>query len=229
MVQKIFSAENSELTQRRSGVSLVPESDTDSASDTDLIRRAQAGDIDAFCLLAERYARRIHLLAFHYCRNAQDAEDLSQDVWLKAYQAVRSFRSDSSFYTWLRRITINTFLNHRRSSLFRRNGQTTSVQLLPIDPESPEFLHAARSPENIYDKVLFESVITALAELTRPQRLAFLLRHYEGMTYEEIANAMNCSTGTVKKGVSRAIMKLRARLSPESEEPEALTSFASEY
>ena len=56
-------------------------------SDTDLIRRAQANDLDAFCLLAERYARRIHLLALHYCRNAQDAEDLSQEVWLKAYQA----------------------------------------------------------------------------------------------------------------------------------------------
>ena len=70
-------------------------------SDDDLIKRAQANDLDAFCRLAERYARRIHLLASHYCRNAQDAEDLSQEVWLKAYQAVRTFRSDSSFYTWL--------------------------------------------------------------------------------------------------------------------------------
>ncbi len=108
-------------------------------SDTDLVRRAQADDIDAFCLLAQRYARRIHLLAFHYCRNAQDAEDLSQDVWLKAYQALRSFRSDSSFYTWLRRITINAFLNHRRSSVFRWRGQTTAVQLVQIDSEPLEF------------------------------------------------------------------------------------------
>ena len=105
-------------------------------SDIDLIKRAQADDIDAFCLLAERYARRIYLLAFHYCRNAQDAEDLSQEVWLKAYQALRTFRSDSSFYTWLRRITINAFLNHRRSNFFRRRGQTTAVQLLQIDSET---------------------------------------------------------------------------------------------
>jgi len=169
-------------------------------SDTDLIRRAQADDIDAFCLLAQRYARRIHLLAFHYCRNAQDAEDLSQEVWLKAYKALRSFRSDSSFYTWLRRITINAFLNHRRSSLFRRRGETTTVQLVPIDSET-SLESRSTSPENIYNKLLFESVIDALAELTPSQRLAFLLRHYEGMSYEEIANAMNCSTGTVKKGV----------------------------
>ncbi len=197
-------------------------------SDTDLIRRAQADDIDAFCLLAQRYARRIHLLAFHYCRNAQDAEDLSQEVWLKAYQALRSFRSDSSFYTWLRRITINAFLNHRRASFFRRRGQTTAVQLVQIDSEPLE-THSV-SPENIYNKLLFESVLEALAELTPSQRLAFLLRHYEGMSYDEIANAMNCSSGTVKKGVSRAIVKLRAKLSPAPDTTEeTLTNLASEY
>jgi RNA polymerase sigma-70 factor, ECF subfamily len=194
-------------------------------SDTDLIRRAQADDIDAFCLLAQRYARRIHLLAFHYCRNSQDAEDLSQEVWLKAYQALRSFRSDSSFYTWLRRITINAFLNHRRASFFRRRGQTTAVQLVQIDSEPLETRSV--SPENIYNKLLFESVLDALAELTPSQRLAFLLRHYEGMSYDEIANAMNCSSGTVKKGVSRAIVKLRARLSPAPDtQEETLTNLA---
>lgn len=210
---------------------MTTERDSDPAGDTDLIKRAQADDLDAFCLLAERYARRIHLLASHYCHNAQDAEDLSQEVWLKAYQALRSFRFDSSFYTWLRRITINAFLNHRRSTFFRRRGQTTVVQLMPIDAEAPDtfFESSSTSPENIYNKLLFENVVRALAELTPSQRLAFLLRHYEGMSYEEIANAMNCSTGTVKKGVSRAIGKLRARLSPEPEAPETLTSLASEY
>src|SRR5215213_9789949 len=200
-------------------------------SDTELIKRAQAQDLDAFCLLAERYARRIHLLASHYCQNTPDAEDLSQEVWLKAYQALQTFRFDSSFYTWLRRITINTFLNHRRSNFFRRRGQTTGVQLLQFDSDdSGELVGSSSvSPENIYNKLLFESVVNALAELTPSQRLAFLLRHYEGMTYEEIANAMNCSTGTVKKGVWRAIAKLRARLSPESEVAEPLTDLASEY
>ena len=210
---------------------MVTEPDNDPAGDTDLIKRAQAEDIEAFCRLAERYARRIHLLALHYCRNAQDAEDLSQEVWLKAYQALGSFRLESSFYTWLRRITINSFLNHRRSSFFRRRGQTTTVQLVQIDFEAPEKFFESRSssPENIYNKLLFENVVSALAELTPSQRLSFLLRHYEGMSYDEIANAMKCSTGTVKKGVSRAIGKLRARLLPDAEEPETLTSLASEY
>jgi len=201
-------------------------------SDADLIKRAQAQDLDAFCALAERYARRIHLLASHYCQNTQDAEDLSQEVWLKAYQAVQTFRFDSSFYTWLRRITINTFLNHRRSNFFRWRGQSTVVQLLPIDlDDSGELVgSSSASPENIYNKLLFENVVNALAELTPSQRLAFLLRHYEGMSYDEIANAMNCSTGTAKKGVWRAIAKLRARLSPDShDEPEPLIDLASEY
>jgi RNA polymerase sigma-70 factor (ECF subfamily) len=201
----------------------VTESDSQLSGDTVLIRRAQAGDIDAFCALAENYARRIHLLASHYCRNSQDAEDLSQEVWLKAYRALGSFRFDSSFYTWLRRITINTFLNHRRSSLFRRQGQTTVVQLLQIDSE-PSLESRTSSAENIYNKLLFENVVNALAELTPSQRLAFLLRHYEGMSYEEIASAMNVSAGTVKKGVARAIGKLRAKLSPDSDTPEPLAA-----
>ena len=198
--------------------------DHDPAADTDLIKRAQAEDLDAFCTLADRYARRIYLLASYYCRNAQDAEDLSQEVWLKAYQALGSFRFDSSFYTWLRRITINAFLNHRRASFFRWGGQTTAVQLVQIDSETPQ----TSSPENIFNKLLFENVVSALSELTPSQRLSFLLRHYEGMSYEEIANALNCSTGTVKKGVWRAVTKLRARLSPDAEEPETLTNLANE-
>ena len=197
-------------------------------NESDLIRRAQADDTDAFCLLAERYARRIYLLAFHYCRNAQDAEDLSQEAWLKAYQAVRSFRYDSSFYTWLRRITINAFLNHQRSNSFRRQGQTTVVELVQMDLEMPLAAHVT-SPETLYNKVLFENVMSALAELTPAQRLMFLLRHYEGMSYEEIATAMNCSTGTVKKSVSRAVTKLRARLDAEQTTPdETLTRLAAE-
>src|ERR1044072_8552076 len=163
----------------------------DPAGDTDLIKRAQAADIDAFCRLAERYARRIYLLASHYCRNAQDAEDLSQEVWLKAYQALGSFRFDASFYTWLRRITINAFLNHRRSSFFRRHGQTMAVQLVQIDSET-SFESGESSPENIYNKLLFENVVSALAELTPSQRLSFLLRHYEGMSYEEKIGRESC-------------------------------------
>ena len=205
-------------------------SETDFNSEAELIQLAQANDTEAFCTLAERYTRRIYLLAFHYCRNAQDAEDLSQEVWLKAYQALSSFRFDSSFYTWLRRITVNTFLNHQRSRSFLRQGQTTIVQLLAVDSHGINLKSHVASEEAIFNKVLFESVMDAMAELTPSQRLVFLLRHYEGMSYEEIANAMNCSTGTAKKSVWRAIAKLRVRLDACDEAPDdGIATLAAEY
>jgi RNA polymerase sigma-70 factor, ECF subfamily len=202
-----------------------------SDSETDLIKRAQADDTDAFCSLAERYARRIYLLAFHYCHNAQDAEDLSQEVWLKAYQALGTFRSDSSFYTWLRRITINSFLNHQRSISFRRPVHTILVQLTDVEYENSDLFPDSRiaAEETIYNKVLFESVLSALGELTPSQRLVFLLRHYEGMSYDEIANAMGCSTGTVKKAVWRALAKLRAKLNAGEDASDGLARLATEY
>ena len=185
-------------------------------SETDLIKRAQAQDTDAFCLLAQRYARRIYLLAFHYCQSAQDAEDLSQEVWLKAYQALATFRADSSFYTWLRRITINSFLNHQR---------TNSIRIA-----EPETNFDVGSDETVYSNALFRDVMEALAVLSTSQRLMFLLRHYEGMSYEEIGNAMGCSPGTAKKSVWRALGKLRAKFEVgDDAAKERMSRLAAEY
>ena len=208
----------------------MTDSETQLISEADLIQRAQSDDTEAFCQLAERYARRIYLLAFHYCRNAHDAEDLSQEVWLKAYQSLNGFRCDASFYTWLRRITINTFLNHQRSRSFLKQGQTTIAQFLALDANTTSIPSDIASEKAIFNKVLFENVMNALAELTPSQRLIFLLRHYEGMSYEEVANAMNCSVGTAKKSVWRAIVKLRTRLDVvASPREETLAELATEY
>jgi len=193
----------------------VPDNEN-SNSEVDLIKRAQAQDTDAFCLLAQRYARRIYLLAFHYCQSAQDAEDLSQEVWLKAYQALATFRSDSSFYTWLRRITVNSFLNHQR---------TNSMRIA-----EPETNSEVGCDETAYSNALFRDVMEALADLTSSQRLMFLLRHYEGMSYEEIGNAMGCSPGTAKKSVWRALGKLRAKFEVgDDAAKERMARLAAEY
>ena len=185
----------------------------------ELIKRAQSADTEAFCQLAKGYERRIYLLAFHYCHNPQDAEDLSQEVWLKAYQALGSFRGESSFYTWLRKITINCFLNHQRAGSYSWLEQKTDVQLFSVDSiESEEHLAATSNSETtLHNRILAERVMQALSELTPPQRLIFLLKHHEGMTYEEIAKAVGCSTGTAKKSVSRAVAKLREHLDIEVE------------
>jgi len=180
--------------------------------------------MDAFCLLSQRFERRIYSLALHYCHNHQDAEDLSQEVWLKSYQALNTFKGESSFYTWLRKITINCFLNHQRARSFRWRGQTTAVQLVDVDLITERLAPVADSEKALLNRIMAERVMRALSELTSQQRLIFLLKHHEEMTYEEISKAVGCSTGTAKKSVFRAVIKLREHLSIEVESPTAFRS-----
>ncbi len=189
--------------------------------ESELIGRAQGGDAEAFAALARAYERRLLLLALHYCHDRHDAEDLSQEVWLKAFRAIKSFRGESSFYTWLRQITINTFLNERRA-----HATTGGARVVALDAWETSrreagdaqgiAVHPARAPrgmeESLEQRFLVARVLDALAELTPQQRLIFLLKHQEGMTYEEISAAIGCTAGTTKKAMFRAVLKLRARL-----------------
>jgi RNA polymerase sigma-70 factor (ECF subfamily) len=175
-------------------------------SEEELIMRARSGDSDAFCQLAGRYQRRIYSLAFQYCRDAHDAEDLSQDVWLKAFRSIKGYRGDASFYTWLRQITVNTFLNYRRAATMFKEEATIEDQSGLIDERSLDI------ERELNDRILLEKALGALGELSARQRLVFLLKHREGMTCDEIARSLGCSSGTVKKSLFRAVMKLRERL-----------------
>ena len=179
------------------------------SSENELIRLAQAGDRDAFCLLAEAYERRIYSLAFHYCRDQQDAEDLSQEVWLKAYSAVSSFRFESSFYTWLRKIAINCFLNYRRG---RASHFQSRDRVADAGEDRPNDQTLDSWETSLHNQLVIERVMQALSDVTPQQRLVFLLKHQEGLTYEEISKSLGCSVGTVKKSVARTIAKLRDRL-----------------
>jgi len=200
-----------------------------SISEDDLIRRAQSADMDAFCLLAQKFERRIYSLALHYCHNHQDAEDLSQEVWLKTYQAMNTFKGESSFYTWLRKITINCFLNHQRARSFRWRGETTPVQLVDLDSIKAVacLAQAADSEKALLNRIMVEKVMQALSELTSQQRLIFLLKHHEEMTYEEIAKEIGCSTGTAKKSMFRAVSKLREHLNIDIQAPTTLHALQS--
>jgi RNA polymerase sigma factor, sigma-70 family len=184
-------------------------------SEKETIKCAQAGDSRAFCELAQSFQHRIYSLALYYCRNQHDAEDLSQEVWLKAFQAIKTFRGESSFYTWLRQITINTFLNHKRAeSAMTNNSSSVEVEELVL----AKGIGSGRAngnmnlEEQFNNNLLIEKVMRAVGELTPDQRIIFLFKHKEGMTYEEIAQAMDCSIGTIKKSLFRAITKLRKHL-----------------
>ena len=197
------------------------------SSDNELIKRAQAGDSDAFCSLAQAYERRIYSLAFHYCRETLDAEDLSQEVWIKAYSALATFRYESSFYTWLRKITINCFLNHRRRAKAfpwqRQNTDAIAIEGYAIKGDAG--LAATQLEITTQNQVAVKKVMRALGNVTPQQRLAFLLKHQEEMTYEEISRELGCSIGTVKKSVSRTIAKLREQLGV-NDEPDKFVSWA---
>jgi RNA polymerase sigma-70 factor, ECF subfamily len=197
-----------------------------SESETELIRRAQAADPNAFAQLAARYERRIYSLALHYSHDAQDAEDLSQEVWLRAFRAIATFKGESSFYTWIRRITINCFLNQERSAFARWRLMVTDWSRDSHDkPVSP----AINNELALHNKILVTKVTRALSQLTPRQRLIFVLKHQEGMTYEEIAQAVGCSTGTAKKAVARALAKLREDLHITVESNECVPCAAGQY
>ncbi|HEY0004921.1 MAG TPA: sigma-70 family RNA polymerase sigma factor [Pyrinomonadaceae bacterium] len=204
-----------------------------SYSESELIGRAQRGDQDAFCLLARLFERRIYVLALHYCRDTHDAEDLSQEVWLKAYRAIAGFREESSFYTWLRQIMINTFLNHQRAAVQRRGDYRSGQRLVDLDAvdllDHSHASHAAEMENSLHRKILVEKVMQALEELTAQQRLIFLLKHHEGMTYEEISRALGCSTGTIKKSLFRAVTKLRLHLGVNLESNDYVPCAAGEH
>jgi len=190
-----------------------------SLSEAELIRGAKTGDREAFCRLAQSYERRLFHLALHYCRNASDAEDLSQEVWLKAYRSINSFRSEASFYTWLRRIAINTFLNHQRDAkaLTNQPDARMKAEMMPLDEayELPDE-KAPTVEDALHQRQMIERVTAALAELTPQQRLIFLLKHREEMSVEEISKECGVSGGTVKKSLFRAVQKIRERLGIEN-------------
>jgi RNA polymerase sigma-70 factor (ECF subfamily) len=200
------------------------EDDLTQQGESELIGRAQGGDAEAFAALARSYERRLLLLALHYCRDRHDAEDLSQEVWLKAFRAIKSFRGESSFYTWLRQITINTFLNERRAPGRAQVVELDTWEASRRDGAAAQPAHEAAFPtarrgrgvEEIFDhQTLVARVLDALGDLTPQQRLIFLLKHQEGMTYEEISQAIGCSAGTTKKALFRAVLKMRERLGVE--------------
>lgn len=188
--------------------------------DQQLVERAQRGDKKAFELLVVKYQRKLARLLSRFVRDASEVEDVTQEAFIKAYRALPSFRGDSAFYTWLYRIGINTAKNYL-VSLGRRAPTVTGVDSEEAEGiEEGDQLRDLNTPENqMMTRQLAATVNQALQELPEELRTAIMLREIDGMSYEEIAQIMNCPIGTVRSRIFRAREAIAGRLRPHLDTP----------
>jgi RNA polymerase sigma factor RpoE len=183
--------------------------------DQALVERAQGGDQRAFDQLVGKYQRKLGRLLSRYIRDAAEIEDVSQEAFIKAYRALPSFRGDSAFYTWLYRIGINTAKNYLVSQ-GRRAPTTTEFDAEEAEGfEDAGQLRDINTPESVLmSKQIGETVNSAMESLPDELRTAIVLREIEGLSYEEIADAMDCPIGTVRSRIFRAREAVATKLRP---------------
>jgi RNA polymerase sigma-70 factor, ECF subfamily len=185
---------------------------TDSAA----AEEARQGNQRAFGALVERHSRSVFRLAFRMTQNEQDAEDLVQETFLKAYKQLHRFDGRSAFGTWLYRIAANCSLDLIRARKNRRERQTS------ISSETTDWLDRVAAPDPSPERLARSGQVAnllkpALAQLTDLERTAFVLRHYEGRGIAEIAGVLGVETNAAKHSVFRAVQKLRRALEPVAE------------
>ena len=182
--------------------------------DLALVQRVQRGDKTAFDLLVRKYQHKVVKLVARYLRDPADAEDVAQEAFIKAYRAIPQFRGDSAFYTWLYRIAINTAKNaivsRDRSPIdfdldLQNVEESNAMQARLADAETPESL--------LQTEEIRETVNRAIEALPEDLRTAIVLRELEGLSYEDIAQAMDCPVGTVRSRIFRAREAIDKRLS----------------
>lgn len=180
-------------------------------SDQDLVRESRLGNVEAFRELFDRYHRQILAVAVGMTGNAEDARDVAQETFLRAYRNLRSFQGESSFYTWLYRIAVNAGIDLKRRQarrqelpwLERENGSEV------VEPAAPESVN----PESVLGrKEIGERIFQVIDELTPEHKAAIILREVDGLSYEEISRVMQCAKGTVMSRLHYARKRLQEKL-----------------
>jgi RNA polymerase sigma-70 factor (ECF subfamily) len=174
-------------------------------TDEQLVAQAQSGDVDSFEELVRRYRNDVYALSYHYLRNREEAWDLSQEVFIKAYRSLGGFRGDSGFKTWLMRITANQCkdqLKKRRLAVVDL-GEEDTEQFAGDGPNAGQQVDA---------KELGLAIEKAVNSLPEIHRTAFILREYQDLSYQEMADVMQCNIGTVMSRLHHARKKLQQTL-----------------
>jgi len=180
----------------------------------ELVKRARKGDLTAYDDLVRRYQERIYATIYHMTSNHEDANDLAQEAFIKAFQALRSFKGGSSFYTWVYRIAVNKTINFLKQ---RKNKAQMSLDDLDFNAEHDPDLVALISEKTPRREVglaeLQEKLNIAMQKLSEPHRLVVTLHDVQGLSHEEIAKIMDCNIGTVRSRLFYARQQLQAYLS----------------
>jgi RNA polymerase sigma-70 factor (ECF subfamily) len=188
---------------------------SDREIDQQLVTRAQSGDKLAFGLLVEKYQRKLARLLSRFIRDPAEVEDVTQEAFIKAYRALPAFRGDSAFYTWLYRIGINTAKNYLMA-MGRRAPTSTEVEAEEAEGfDEGEQLRDINTPESVLlSNEIAATVNSTIERLPEELRTAIQMREIEGMSYEDIAKAMDCPIGTVRSRIFRAREAIAEQLRP---------------
>ena len=182
--------------------------------DKDLVLRVQQGDKSAYDLLVIKYQHRIIQLVNRYVKDPSEAQDVAQEAFIKAYRALGNFRGDSAFYTWLYRIAINTAKNYLVSRSRRYSDYQVDIQDAEQVENAPQ-LKAMETPEYLLmNDEIVKVIKSAIEKLPEEMKVAIMLREFEGMSYEDIAQTMECPVGTVRSRIFRAREAIDEKLSP---------------
>lgn len=200
------------------GKSLVasPERQLEADSDMETVRRVQAGDVAAFDKLILKYRERVYGIIYNMTSSREDAADLTQDSFIKAFQSIQRFGGQSSFFTWLYRIAINSTLSHLRKSRLRSFFSLESVNA--DEPVSKEIIAALTDKTGVerdtFVRELQEKLNDAMQKLSINHRTVVTLFEIDGLSHQEIAEVMNCSVGTVRSRLHYAKQLLQAEMQP---------------
>jgi RNA polymerase sigma-70 factor (ECF subfamily) len=181
-------------------------------SELDLVKRCQAGQAEAFDELVIRYRTRVFAMIYNMVHNEQDAWDLAQDSFIKAWKSIKRFRGQSSFYTWIYRIVMNVTIDSLRKKQIKGAGAEfdDALQLKEIDPAARTVPKADPLPHERMERTEIRAKIDkAIAQLSPEHRAVILMKEIEEMQYHEIAEALDCSIGTVMSRLFYARKKLQ--------------------
>lgn len=192
------------------------QNDADSVEidDSALVQRAQRDDIEAYDQLVRRYQERVYATVYHMTSNHEDAHDLVQDTFIKAYRALKSFKGDSSFYTWVYRIAVNKTINFLKQRKNRINVSLNDVDFnVENDPDLVALVSERTPRRDLNLMELQEKLNDAMLKLSEHHRMVVTLHDIQGLSHEEIGRIMDCNVGTVRSRLFYARQQLQAYLS----------------